>query len=157
MPEQATAESDDLAEWARPDPGSSISPEQWANNLRMSPQLNMTCTSLGADGATFVVSAPPLADNPNGSVHGGMLAAIADHAMSILAAWVKPAGTIAFTGALNVQYHRPAIAPLALRAYVIMSGRRASFIELEIRADDGRRCASAQATMIVNGRVGVGR
>lgn len=135
-------------------PGPEAPPSEWAAWANGTPQLRglgITCTATREGAADFSVPAVPYAPNPNGSINGGMLAAIADQAMGVLSAMACPPGYLAATASLHIQFHRPARAPLAVSAQLLPGGNRVKFVEVVLRDADGNHCATAQGTMIVGG------
>lgn len=111
---------DEWLAWAAISPGSTA--------LRIVP----TCVDL--DGARLYLdeSATPL--NPNGAVHGGMVAAICDQAISLAVMRQMPAGRAIVTGTLNVEYLRPAIPRLEVTAWVDRITRSLVFARAEVRS-----------------------
>lgn len=136
----------------RPGPDASFAEwATWANGTAQLRGLGITCTTVGDGTAEFTVPTVPYTPNPNGSVNGGMLSAIADNAMGIITAMSCPPGYLAATASLHIQFHRPAHAPLGLRAQLLPGGSRVKFVEVAIRDRAGAHCATAQGTMIVGG------
>lgn len=123
----------------------------WANQTPQLRGLGITCTAVGEGSAQFSVPSVPYVANPNGSVNGGMVAAIADQAMGVLSTMNSPAGYLCATASLHIQFHRPAHAPLAMTATLLPGGRRVKFVEVVFTDVDGNHCATAQGTMIVGG------
>lgn len=135
-------------------PGPDDPPTEWVAWANQTPQLlglGITCTAVGEGSAQFSIPAVPYVANPNGSVNGGMVAAIADQAMGVLSTMNSPAGYLCATASLHIQFHRPAHAPLAMTATLLPGGRRVKFVEVVFRDADGNHCATAQGTMIVGG------
>lgn len=121
----------------------------WANGLPLFEGLGLVCTSISEDTAEFVLASTPIAPNPNGSVNGGLVAAIADQAMGALSVRGAPTGYYPSTASLHTQYFSPAMAPLTLRARATGGGRRLRFIEVMIHDRDGTLCAGSQGTMVM--------
>ncbi len=135
-------------------PGPDASSEQWAawaNGTAQLRGLGITCTAAGVGSGEFTVETVPYPPNPNGSVNGGMLSAIADQVMGVLTAMACPHGYLAATASLHIQFHRPAYAPLDVRGQLLPGGSRVKFVEVVIRDRTGEHCATAQGTMIVGG------
>lgn len=91
----------------------------------------------------------PPAPNPNGAVHGGLLAAALDHALAVTAMLAMPDDGLPNTTAMNVQYLRPAIPPLELEARVTRGGRGLVFARAEVYDRDRRLCATSDGTFAV--------
>jgi uncharacterized protein (TIGR00369 family) len=123
----------------------------WANALPMSRELKIVCTSLTPELGTFTVDEVPLRPNPNGAVHGGLVAAIADQCLGVVSVANAPREDMSVTASLHGQFHRPAVPPLAVRVRRITAGRRLIFVECEIDDARGARCGTFQATMVVGG------
>lgn len=123
----------------------------WANALPMSRELKIVCTSLVPEAGTFTVDEVPLRANPNGAVHGGLVAAIADQCLGVVSVVNAPREHMSVTASLHGQFHRPAIPPLTIRVRRVSVGRRLIFVECEIEDDWGTRCGTFQATMVVGG------
>lgn len=142
---------DDAAEaWSPVPPEDPASAEwlDWANGHPVSAAIGLRCTEVGVD---HVVCELPriLLANPNGSVHGGIVAAILDQALAYASITAMPAGSLPNTTNIQVQYLRPAMAPLTLRATVTKGGRALVFTRAEVHDRDGRLCATGDGTFIV--------
>lgn len=123
----------------------------WATALPISRDLGLVCTALTEELGLFAVDSVPLRPNPNGSVHGGLVAAIADQCLGVVAVVNAPPEQLPVTASLHGQFHRPALAPLSVRARRLSAGRRLIFVECEIGDRRGNRCATFQATMAIGG------
>lgn len=76
-------------------PGPDDPPAAWVAWANQTPQLRglgIVCTTVGQGEAEFTIPTVPYAANPNGSVNGGMVAAIADQATGVLARMNSPRG-----------------------------------------------------------------
>jgi uncharacterized protein (TIGR00369 family) len=87
--------------------------------------------------------------NPNGAVHGGLIAAAADQCMGIAACSVQADGPFVATASLTLDFHRPAVMPLRFEAVVTRSGRALAFVELTVRDRDGRVCTRCSGVWAV--------
>lgn len=139
--------------WLPPEDRSPSAWVAWASELPMVRRLGAVCTGVGDASATFVVPTTPMVPNPNASVNGGIVIAIADLVMGVLGALVAPPGQLPGTGTLNTQFHSPALAPLTLHGSVVRAGRRLTFVEVTVEDKNGVRCASCQGTMIAGASV----
>jgi uncharacterized protein (TIGR00369 family) len=110
--------------------------------------MGLVCTEAGPDSATTILATPPL-PNPNGSVHGGMLAAALDQTLALASLRVMPAGSLPNTTNMHVQYLRPALAPLTIRARVMKIGQAMIFVRAEVEDREGRVCTTGDATFAV--------
>jgi uncharacterized protein (TIGR00369 family) len=130
-------------------------PEQefvdWANGLPMASELNIVCRSLSLAEAVFTVDKVPLAANPNGAVHGGIVSAMADQCLGAVSVANAPRDRMSVTASLHGQFHRPAIPAFEIRARLISAGRKLIFVECDVVDSRERRCATFQATMAVGG------
>lgn len=88
-----------------------------------------------------------------GSVHAGVMAAMADHTMGIAAQVQAPPGQWILTAELKTSLLRPGVGErLHCKAWVIKPGRSLTFTEAEVHAESqGRRTLvlKASATMAV--------
>jgi len=121
----------------------------WANGLPLCAALGLVCTELDAECGLFVLETVPMTANPNGSVNGGLVAALTDQAMGVMAVRGARPGHFPATAALQVQYHSPALAPLTMRATVVGGGHRVRFVEVLVFDRDGARCVTSHGTMVV--------
>lgn len=119
----------------------------WASGWRSVAALNMRCLELGGNVGRFVVDDVPSPDNPNGSINGGMLAALADQVFGVMATWSSPRFVPA-TANLQTEFHRPLIGSAFIRAEVLPGGKRLQFIEAVMTDGSGQRCVTAHATMV---------
>jgi uncharacterized protein (TIGR00369 family) len=114
-------------------------------------ELGAVCTEVGERSATFVIPQTPMVPNPNGSVNGGIVVAIADQMMGLLAARTAARGHLHATGTLSAQFHSPAVAPLTVVGTLVRNGRRLAFVEVVVTDRNGARCTSCQGTMVAGG------
>ena len=83
--------------------------------------------------------------NPQGSYHGGLLAAVMDVAMAHLSKHVN--GQVGATVELQSRFLRPLIkGPARCEARYTRNGRSIGFVEAEIRDADGNLIAQGTAT-----------
>lgn len=136
--------------WVPPDPDAALADWLvWADNLPLCHGLGMVCTELDVEHGVFTVAQAPLSPNPNGSVNGGLVAALTDQAMGVMAVRGAMPGYFPATAALQTQFHSPAFAPLTLRALVVGGGRRVRFVEVLVSDRDGKRCVTSHGTMVI--------
>jgi uncharacterized protein (TIGR00369 family) len=151
MVDDAPVEGDDFS-YQPPLPGAAEEAFlAWADALPMSRALGIVCTSLSTESGAFSVGRVPLEPNPNGAVHGGVVAAIADQCLGVVAVANAPREQMSVTASLHGQFHRPAIPPLAIRVRRLAAGARLIFVECQIDDARGKRCGTFQATMAVGG------
>src|SRR4051794_26656489 len=136
--------------WTPHPPADRTSPawKAWADGHPVSVAIGLRCTDAGADEVTMTLVKPPL-PNPNGSVHGGMLAAALDQALAFASLRVMPAGSLPNTTNMHIQYLRPALAPLTLRARVMKVGQAMIFVRAEVEDRERRICTTGDATFAV--------
>ena len=120
----------------------------WADGHPVSAAMGLVCTDADADSVTMRLAKPPL-PNPNGSVHGGMLAAALDQALAFASLRVMPAGSLPNTTNMQIQYLRPALAPLTIHARVMKIGQAMIFVRAEVEDREGRVCTTGDATFAV--------
>ena len=123
----------------------------WANQLPAATDLGVVCTACDRSSATFTVDVTPVALNPNGAVHGGIVSAIADQCLGVVSVINAPRDKLSVTASLHGQFHRPALPQLTVRARLLSGGARLIFVEADIEDANGRRCSTFQATMAVGG------
>lgn len=149
----ARPDAPSAAETWDPTPPGDGSPEEewlrWANQLPICRALGISCSELGDGRLTAVVEEPPLVANPNGSIHGGLQVAIADHCMGIAGATVVPTGHLVVTASVHASFHRPALTPATVRGRVMSTGRTLVHVEMELRDQRDRLCTSAHGAMAV--------
>ncbi len=91
--------------------------------------------------------------NVAGTLHGGMGATLADHAMGTIVWCLLPEGTKSATTALDLKYHRPLIPGEDVRIRVRLVSKTKSLIHLsaELYRDSvpEKLCISAGATFFV--------
>src|SRR6516225_1889912 len=109
-PKAPSGEWDPIFRGARRGPGWI----EYCNGHPASRLVGLRAVADDADGMTFELDDVP-APNPNGSVHGGLLAAALDNVLAITAMTAMPEDALPNTAAIGVRYLRPAIAPLQIR------------------------------------------
>jgi uncharacterized protein (TIGR00369 family) len=120
----------------------------YCNEHPVAVMLGLETLKSGEDEILFELASPP-APNPNGAVHGGLLAAALDHALAVTAMLAMPDDALPNTAGMNVQYLLPAMPPLALRARVTRGGRALVFTRAEVYNRDQRLCATADGTFAI--------
>jgi uncharacterized protein (TIGR00369 family) len=148
----ASADSADVNDpWWYPWGGDTSEWITWANDLPFCKDLGLRCLEFDHTSAVFVMERTPLTPNPNGAVNGGIVAAAADQVMGAVTLRMSRQGLLPATGSLHIQFHRPALAPITLRATSLGGGQRTKFIEVIVEDRFGNRCATSQGTMIAGG------
>jgi uncharacterized protein (TIGR00369 family) len=137
--------------WWHPEGRSTDDWLTWANGLPFCRDLGLHCVEFGDTTAVFRMDTPALTPNPNGAVNGGIVAAAADQVMGAVTLRMSRDGQLPATGSLHIQFHRPARAPITLRATYLGGGRRTKFVEVIVEDKFGNRCATSQGTMIAGG------
>lgn len=114
----------------------------WAENLVACRALGLHCRSI-ASGEVEMVMDEALYDlNPNGAVHGGLVANAADQVMGVAVAGALPAGQVPVTSTFSMEYHLPARLPLRFGGgRVTRVGRSVVFVEVDFESGDGRVCS----------------
>ena len=136
-------------EWDPTTPGDPT-PENWlawANALPMCEALGLVCTELGDGLLVASVAEAPMVPNPNGSVHGGLQLAIADHCLGIVVIPQLPPGFLVVSASVNALFHRPAMAPLDVRGKVLSVGRTLAHAEVRLLDNSGRLCTTVHGAM----------
>ena len=148
----ATAEPEWVGgSWLHPWGGDTADWIAWANDLPLCRDLGLRCAEFDDTSAVFVMDRPALTPNPNGAVNGGIVTAAADQVMGAVTLRMSRQGLLPATGSLHIQFHRPAIAPITLRASSLGGGQRTKFVEVIVEDRFGNRCATSQGTMIAGG------
>jgi uncharacterized protein (TIGR00369 family) len=128
---------------------------QWVEEGPIARAFGVTCPAVEPGRAVLELVESPIALNPIGSVHGGIVAAIADHAMGVVFMSTMPRGLLPATASLTVEYHRPAFLPLTFTARVTSSGRTMLFCEVEVTGGDGKVSNRCHGIMAVRGEAAV--
>jgi uncharacterized protein (TIGR00369 family) len=134
-----------------PTPPEDPTPEEWlhwANQLHLAQAFGIVVSELGEGRLVAVVSDPPKPLNPNGSVHGGIQLAIADHCLGVVAVTRMPPRHLPVSASVHASFHRPAMPPLTVRGRVLSAGRTLVHTEIELLDDKGRLCTSTYGAMV---------
>jgi uncharacterized protein (TIGR00369 family) len=113
--------------------------------------MGLRCTGFRPGWGTFVLAASPWPANPNGAVHGGLVAACADQCMGVVAVSVLDECRRPATATMNVEYQRPAMPPLSFEARVGRVGRTLQFVSVDVRDGRGRLAARVSGAMVTDG------
>jgi uncharacterized protein (TIGR00369 family) len=121
----------------------------WADRLPLLAAFGVRCRQLDDGYGSFTLESSPIALNPNGAVHGGIVAAIGDAAAgTVFMRSVKP-GWLPATANLAVQYHLPAVLPLTFDTEIIRQGRSMMFCHVTVTRGDGRLSNVCQIVLAV--------
>ncbi|MCK9249731.1 MAG: PaaI family thioesterase [Solirubrobacteraceae bacterium] len=125
---------------------------RWVEGMPPSREWGLECVSAapGEVVVRFTGGGFPL--NPNGSIHGGLVIAIADQVLGLCAATRAP-GRLPATATLNTSFLRPAIGALVYTARVIQAGRTLIFLEATATDEQDRICATFTGTWAVGAAV----
>lgn len=121
----------------------------WAEALPLFDALRLRCESIRDGHGVFRLEASVFGLNPNGSVNGGLVAAVVDQVMGALSMRHVRAGFVVNTASLDVRFLRPAFAPLTLEGTIIKAGRTLVFVDVLVRDASARLASSASGTMMV--------
>jgi uncharacterized protein (TIGR00369 family) len=121
---------------------------EYCNGHPVAELLGLEATAAEEAEMTFRLRVPP-APNPNGSVHGGLLAAALDHVLAVTAMLAMPDDGLPSTAGMNVQFLRPALPALELRGRVTRGGKTLVFARAEVLDRDGQLCATSDGTFAV--------
>ena len=130
---------------------------EWANGLPITKELGFVCSEIRKGNVVAEVEKPVFIPNPNGSAHGGLQLAIADHVMGIAGASAAPPGHVVVTSRLSSSFHRPAMCPLTVRARVTSVDARQTHVELEMENARGEICTRAEGAMTIQDMAAVTR
>lgn len=85
-----------------------------------------------------------------GSLHGGMIATVADTAMGLAVRTALPEGSAPVTAQMEVRFVAPVRGGTVLgRGRVVRTGRRAAFAEADVVDGSGELVARASATFVI--------
>jgi uncharacterized protein (TIGR00369 family) len=121
---------------------------EYSNGHPVAVLLGLKTVISGEDEMSFSLGETP-APNPNGGVHGGLLAAALDHALAVTAMLAMPDDSLPNTAGMNVQYLRPAMPPLDIRARVTRAGKALVFVRAEVLSSDGKLSATSDGTFAI--------
>lgn len=119
----------------------------WVNSLPLATEFGITCVRAARGTTTMELVSSPIANNPNGAVHGGIVSALIDHAMGATAMTVMPTRTAAVTATLNIDYLAPAVLPLTFETTVVRHSRALVFVQTHVRSA-GRLVDLATGTFV---------
>lgn len=92
----------------------------------------------------------PLANNPLGITHGGIISTLIDSAMGTLANTVLPEGYGAVTSQLNVHFLAPGIGDsLTCKASIEHQGSKSIVLTADVFRPDGKKIAYATSTFFI--------
>jgi uncharacterized protein (TIGR00369 family) len=115
--------------------------------------LGVEALDVGEGRMTTTMAIAPRHLQHTGQVHAGVMASLADHSMGAAAQTMAPADHWVLTAELKTSMLRAARGQrLVCQAQVLRAGRRLSFTEAEVYAEDGDRrtlVMKASATMAV--------
>jgi len=123
----------------------------WAENLPTSRVMGLVCEIAEEGHVRAVLNDAHWPLNPNGAVHGGMVAAWADHCFGLVASTALSRGQVPATATLTAEFLRPALPPLTFDARVDRAGRTLAFISVDVYDKAERLCAKAVGTMSIDG------
>ncbi|MGP4051822.1 PaaI family thioesterase [Streptomyces sp. 2A115] len=123
----------------------------WADEQPVSQAIGLRCRHIEAGRAELTLERGPWPLNPNGAVHGGLVAACADHTMAISLISMLEPGTMPATATLASDFLRPALPPLTFEAVVDRRGRTMGFLTITVSDKDGKLAAKCHGTMPIDG------
>jgi uncharacterized protein (TIGR00369 family) len=126
---------------------------RWAERTPILDAYEVRCTTIGPGRAVLVLDHSPIPLNPNGSLFGGITAAIADAAFGCVFMPSVNEGQLPATAHLSVEYHRPAFLPLTFDARVTNQGRSMLFCHVSVAGSDGRICNVCHGVMAIRPRI----
>ena len=111
--------------------------------------FGVRCTAIKHGRAVFVLKESPIRLNPNGGVHGGIVAAVADGAVGAVFVRSAEPGLLPATATLSVDYYRPAFPPLTFEATLVAQGRALAFCEVTVVEGESRVVGRGHAVMAI--------
>ena len=128
---------------------------EWLNERPLTRALAMTCELIEPGRAVFSFDPPEEWRNPNGSLPGAMLAALADHSAGFAAVSVTGRRAYLATVELDLRFLRPAFAaPVRSETSVVRKGRRLVFLHTQLRDADGVLVADGSASFFLETGLG---
>lgn len=118
----------------------------WSDVVPAAATMLLGCTEIDSGRAVMVMSRSPWPLNPNGAVHGGLVAAAADHVGGLASVTVVGASSLPATATLTAQFLRPAFAPLTFEATVLKAGRSVLFVRIDVHDRAGALCTTFTGT-----------
>lgn len=113
--------------------------------------MGISVSSVRDGEVDLVLEARPDHANLHGTVHGGVLATLADTAAGLAVRSAIAPGSGHVSVNLDVQYLAPARpGTLLATGRVVRLGRRIAFAEAEVAASDGTMLARAQVTIAIS-------
>lgn len=111
--------------------------------------LGVRTTEVGPGVMTAELQVRPELLNPFGSLHGGVIAALADHVLGAVLYPVIPHGSWAATTQLNMNFTAPVSeGTLVARSEIIALTKRTAVVRIDIHNDD-RLAGAAQGTVTI--------
>lgn len=123
----------------------------WATDLPASVAMGLVCVSTGPSRTVMTMAEAAWPLNPNGSVHGGLVAAAADQVGGVAAVAACGEGAFPATATLSAQYLRPALPGLTFAGKLIRGGKRTLFIDIDVTDRNGALCTKFSGTWSVSG------
>ena len=124
--------------------------KHWATGLPASRAMGLHCRTMTSGEVSMVMNDSVWPLNPNGSLHGGLVIAAADHSMGIAAMTAQKAGQFVATASLTHDYYAPATPPVTFHAQVTRRARSLVFVELSVVDADERRRGRASGVWAVH-------
>src|SRR5260370_19073105 len=130
-----------------------------ANDVAVARLIGLEAKEIANGRATITLAAGPQHANPMGTLHGGILCAIADAAMGMAFASTLAPEESFTTVELKINFFRPVWeARLRAEGKVVRRGSAIGYIECEITDEGGRLVAKAASTcMALRGERAKGR
>jgi uncharacterized protein (TIGR00369 family) len=137
-----------------PDPTQQPTQDEIADQVAASPfhaALGISVDAVRVGEIDLRLEARPEHTNLLGTVHGGVLATLADTAAGLAVRTSIPRGSRHVSANLDVQYLAPAaVDTLLATGRVVRLGRRLAFAEASVTDDEGLELARAQVTIAVS-------
>jgi uncharacterized protein (TIGR00369 family) len=128
---------------------------EWLNARPLTRALAITCEVIEPGRAVFSFDPPEDWRNPNASLPGAMLAALADHSAGFAAVSVTGRDAYVATVDLNLRFLRPAFAaPIRSETRVVRRGRRLVFLQTELNDAEGTLVADGTASFFLETGLG---
>ena len=125
--------------------------KKWLNDRALATGLGLECVELTPRSTVVDFDPPEEWDNPNGSVAGALIAALADHAAGFVALAATAPDDYVSTVDFTIHFVRPAKRkPLTCETKLIRRGRRLIFLDIVVRDRQGETVAVGQCAYAVD-------
>ncbi len=144
-----------MTEFGEGSPRDPEATQAWMNSRPLASDLGFVCEEIEPGYAVWTWDPPDRWLNPNRSVPGAMIAALADHVAGT--AVVSLTGQDAYTATveLTTRFLRAVFkTPIRVTASVVRRGRRLAYLRVDVYDGDGDLVADGTATFFIEAHLG---